>query len=130
MAFTKAHKSEIMSRYEGWVSKSQAIYVLSYKNMNMKSIDTVRAKIRDAGGEIHVVKNTLFQLVLEKKNLSFPKDLMEKSRVLIVQAVEAGFLGVAEIHALVVILPNKIMQIRLVLRFVLRNLVNFFKLTV
>jgi large subunit ribosomal protein L10 len=27
--------------------------------MNMKAIDTLRVKVRDAGGELHVVKNTL-----------------------------------------------------------------------
>jgi large subunit ribosomal protein L10 len=82
LAFTKEQKTEIMNGYENWVDKSEAIYVLSYKNMNMKAIDGVRAKIRESGGEIHVVKNTLFQLVLEKKKLSYPKELLEKSNII------------------------------------------------
>ena len=82
MAFTKARKSEIMNRYESWFDKSEAVYILSFKKMNMKAVDTVRAKIRESGGEIHVVKNTLFQLVLDKKKLTYPKGLMEKSNII------------------------------------------------
>ena len=81
MAFTKEHKAEIIARYENWINQSQAVYVLSFNKMNMKTVDTVRAKIRDAGGEIHVVKNTLFKLVLDKKHLPSPKGFMERSNI-------------------------------------------------
>ena len=76
MAFTKEEKVEIVNIYESWFDKSEAVYILSYKNMSMKTIDEVRAKIRDLGGEIHVIKNTLFKRVLDKKDLSYPQDFM------------------------------------------------------
>jgi len=81
LAFTKERKSEIMARYEDWFNQSQAVYVMSYSKMNMKAIDAVRSKIRDAGGEIHVVKNTLFKLVLDKKKLSYPKGFFDKTNI-------------------------------------------------
>jgi ribosomal protein L10 len=34
--------------------------------MTMKEVDDVRAKAREAGGEMHVVKNTLFSIVMDQ----------------------------------------------------------------
>lgn len=65
MAFTKEQKSEIMKQYQEWMSKSQAIFMLEYGKMRQKDVDAVRAKAREAGGEMHVVKNTLFHSVLD-----------------------------------------------------------------
>ena len=59
MAFTKKHKEEMMEQYEQWLQESQAIFFLEYQNMTMKEIDDLRAKVRETGSEIHVVKNTL-----------------------------------------------------------------------
>jgi large subunit ribosomal protein L10 len=81
LAFTKEHKAEIITRYENWFNQSQAVYVLSFNKMNMKTVDAIRAKIRDAGGEIHVVKNSLFKLVLDGKKLSSPKGFLERSNI-------------------------------------------------
>ena len=71
MAFTKKHKGEMSAQYKKWVSESQAMFVLTYSRMNMKEIDAFRAKVRETGSEIHLVKNTLFDRTLEKSG--FPK---------------------------------------------------------
>lgn len=71
MAFTKKHKGEMTTQYEEWLQKSQALYVLNYVAMNMKAIDDFRAKVRESGGEVHLVKNTLFNLAL--KNQGYPE---------------------------------------------------------
>jgi len=67
LAFTKNEKNEMMARYSGWLEKSQAVFMLEYSKMDMKTIDGIRAKIREAGGEAHVVKNTLMTKVLEEE---------------------------------------------------------------
>lgn len=78
MAFTKNEKGEMSAHYEKWLDKSQAVFVLTYEKMNMKEIDAFRAKVRDTGSEAHLVKNTLFNRVLEAKG--FPKtDFLEKT---------------------------------------------------
>ena len=69
MAFTKEEKSAIISLYESWLDKSQAMFVLEYKKMTQKEIDTLRAKVREVGGEFHVVKNTLMKVVLERRGV-------------------------------------------------------------
>ncbi len=64
MAFTKEQKTQMMEQYKDWVSKSSAVFLVSYTKMTQKDIDALRAKAREAGGEMHVVKNTLFDKVL------------------------------------------------------------------
>lgn len=66
MAFTKKEKTQIMSQYQDWLSKSQAVFLVEYSKMTMKEVDAIRAKAREVGGELHVVKNTLFSLVLDE----------------------------------------------------------------
>lgn len=67
MAFTKDEKSKMMAQYGEWLDNSQALYMLSYDKMDMPTIDAIRNKIREAGGEAHVVKNTLISKSLADK---------------------------------------------------------------
>ena len=66
MAFSKQHKSVLLDTYTEWLKQSQAVFVIEYKKMTMKEIDAMRLKVRDAGGELHVVKNTLMSIALDK----------------------------------------------------------------
>ncbi len=79
MAFTKERKADIVSQYTQWMAKSQAVFILEYSKMNMKAVDAARAKVREAGGELHIVKNTLFKLVLENGGMAQPKGVFEGS---------------------------------------------------
>ncbi len=66
MAFTKKQKTDMMVQYQDWATRSQAVFMLEYNKMNQKDIDALRAKAREAGGELHIVKNTLFSIVLDQ----------------------------------------------------------------
>jgi large subunit ribosomal protein L10 len=83
LAFTKDQKAEIMAAYKRWIGQSQATFMLEYNKMNMKAIDGARAKIRDSGGEFHVVKNTLFKLVLAEAGMKPVKGSLERSTIVI-----------------------------------------------
>jgi large subunit ribosomal protein L10 len=37
--------------------------------MSMKDVDALRGKVRDAGGQLHVVKNTLMSIVLDQAKI-------------------------------------------------------------
>jgi large subunit ribosomal protein L10 len=65
VAFSKQHKNVLIADYERWLGQSQAVFVIEYKKMSMKDIDAMRAKVRAAGGQLHVVKNTLMGLALD-----------------------------------------------------------------
>ncbi len=73
MAFSKEQKGEMVAQYEELLNKSQAIFVLEYKKMTQKEIDSLRARIREAGGEFHMVKNTLMNVALERQGVEQSK---------------------------------------------------------
>ena len=81
MAFTKSEKQKMMEQYSQWLQKSQGVFMLEYSKMDMPTIDEIRAKAREAGGEVHVVKDTLIQKVLEKENYKLQKDITGTSLV-------------------------------------------------
>ena len=69
MAFSKQHKGELLAQYGTWIKNSQVVFVLEYSRMGMKEIDGMRAKVRDVGGQVHVVKNTVMQLALKEAGI-------------------------------------------------------------
>ncbi len=77
MAFTKQEKEQMLSRYEEWLAKNQAVVLLTYKNMTMKDMDALRVKVREIGGEVHVVKNTLLARALESTGFKPDEKLLE-----------------------------------------------------
>jgi len=81
LAFTKEEKTKMIERYEDWVARSQAIFMLEFSKASIKDVEPVRKKAREAGGEMHVVKNTLFGLVLDKLGMD-GKDYLEKSTLI------------------------------------------------
>ena len=78
MAFTKEEKTQLMAQYREWMDRSQAVFLLEYSKMTQKEIDALRAKAREAGGEMHVVKNTLFTNVLNEMGIQ-PGELLERT---------------------------------------------------
>ncbi len=79
MAISKQRKEEVQAQYADWVKRSQAVILVEYSGSNMKSINAIRSKIRESGGEFHVVKNTLARRVLADHGMEFPKDFLVKS---------------------------------------------------
>ena len=59
MALTKEEKETITKKYQEWMEKSTALVLVEYTGVNMNTLDSIRAKVREAGGEFHVIKNTL-----------------------------------------------------------------------
>lgn len=79
MAITKERKREVVSQYQDWMNRSRAMILTEYKGLSMKDIDTLRSRVREAGGEFHVIKNTLGELVFREAGLELPADYFEGS---------------------------------------------------
>ena len=79
MAISKERKEEVLSRYADWVKRSQAVILVEYTGAKMKDLDGIRAKIRESGGEFHIVKNTLVRRAFADNGMELSKDLLEKS---------------------------------------------------
>lgn len=80
MAFSKEKKGEMLAQYEDWLKRSQAMFVLEYRKMTQKELDALRGKVRDAGGEFHIVKNTLMARAIEQAGMQ-PGKMFEGSSV-------------------------------------------------
>ena len=81
MAFTRKEKEVIVNQYKDWIDNSKAFFVLSYKNMTMSAVNEARAQLRDVNGEIHVVKNRLFKLVMDEKGLDYSDSFWEENNL-------------------------------------------------
>ncbi len=79
MAISKQRKEEVLAQYNDWIKRSEAVILVEYTGANMKSLDSLRAKIREAGGEFHVVKNTLVRRVFADNGMEVPGDMLVKS---------------------------------------------------
>lgn len=79
MALSKQRKEETLSTYTDWVRKSQAVILVEYTGARMKVLDAIRAKVRESGGEFHVVKNTLIRRVFAESGMEIPPEYLVKS---------------------------------------------------
>ncbi|HEY5730929.1 MAG TPA: 50S ribosomal protein L10 [Anaerolineales bacterium] len=79
MAVSKERKEEVLAIYADWLKKSEAVILVEYTGVKMKDLDNIRAKIRDVGGEFHVLKNTLARRAFADNGMSLPPDFLVKS---------------------------------------------------
>ena len=79
MAISKQRKEEVLAQYNDWVKRSEAVILVEYTGANMKSLDALRSKVRESGGEFHVVKNTLVRRVFADNYMELPEDYLVKS---------------------------------------------------
>ncbi len=70
MAYTKERKKELVQEYSSLLQNSQAVFMLEYSKLSMKDIDAFRAKVRESGNRVNVVKNTMMNIALKERNIS------------------------------------------------------------
>ena len=79
MALTKQEKETISAKYQEWMEKSIAMVFVEYTGINMKEIDSMRAKVRESGGEFHILKNTLARRVFESVGIEIGEGFLKDS---------------------------------------------------
>ena len=79
MAISKQRKEEVLAQYQDWLKRSEAVILVEYSGANMKVMDALRSKIRETGGEFHVVKNTLARRAFTDNGMNLPADAFVKS---------------------------------------------------
>jgi large subunit ribosomal protein L10 len=89
LAITKERKNELITQYSEWMSRSKALVLTQYVGMTMKDIDNLRAKVRDNGGEFHIIKNTLAKLAFEQAGLTVPEGQFEGSTAIVFAYTDA-----------------------------------------
>jgi large subunit ribosomal protein L10 len=82
LALSKEEKQTIVAEYEDWLKKSEAIFLTEYTGLTMPAFDELRKRIREAGGEFHVVKNTLGKVAFKSAGLDVPQEYLLGSTAL------------------------------------------------
>jgi len=82
LAFTRKEKEAMVDQYRNWVKDSRAFFVMSYQNMGMTAVDQARENLREVNGEIHVVKNRLFRIVMDELNLDYEDGFWEENNMI------------------------------------------------
>jgi large subunit ribosomal protein L10 len=83
LAISKQRKNELLTEYVDWMKRSHAVILVEYSGAKMKDLDTIRAKVRDTGGEFHIVKNTLARRAFKDNGMELPKDYLVKSTAIL-----------------------------------------------
>jgi len=89
LAITKERKNELVAQYSEWVSRSKALVFTQYVGLTMKDIDNLRIKVRDNGGEFHIIKNTLAKLAFEQAGYAVPEEQLEGSTAIVFAYTDA-----------------------------------------
>jgi hypothetical protein len=79
LAISKERKNEALAQYSEWANRSRALIITEYRGLTMKQIDDLRSRLREAGGEFHIVKNTLGKMAFEREGMPLPAGLLEGS---------------------------------------------------
>lgn len=83
MALTKQEKEQVLSQVREWLEKADASIMVEYTGMRMPDLDNVRAKLRESGGEFHVIKNTFIRKVFTESGYEVPADFTDNSTAVI-----------------------------------------------
>jgi len=79
LALSRQMKEEVLAQYASWLKRSEAVFVVEYTGLSVKALDGIRGKIRETGGEFHVLKNTLAIKAFEADGAKISKDVFKKS---------------------------------------------------
>jgi large subunit ribosomal protein L10 len=76
LAISKARKRELVEQYRELIKQSHGMILTSYSGLAVKDIQELRGRIREAGGELHVVKNNLISLALKAADIALPAEAL------------------------------------------------------
>jgi len=78
MPKTRAQKEQLIQKYKEALSQAKAIVFTSLTNLKSKELAELKEKIKAQEGESLVLKNRLFAMALQEKNLSLPAEILDR----------------------------------------------------
>jgi len=73
---TRQRKQQQVEGYRKWLEGSGGLILAGYAGMSVRSFEELRRKVREAGGEFHVVKNRLMILALRQAGMEVPAEAL------------------------------------------------------
>jgi large subunit ribosomal protein L10 len=68
-------KAQVIDQATEWYSKSVGVIFTDYRGLKVKDMQKLRSDLKAKGGEIHVLKNTLFRQAAGDDAASLPDEL-------------------------------------------------------
>ncbi len=76
LPLTRAQKEQLIERYMDLLRNSHGLILADYRGLTVKEIQGLRRQVKDAGGHLQVVKNTLFRIAMQRVDMSVPEDML------------------------------------------------------
>jgi len=77
LAITREKKEKLIADYVDKLTRSKAVFLTDYRGLTVSDMETLRAKIREAGGGYSIVKNTLAARALQAAGLPVPEAMLQ-----------------------------------------------------
>jgi large subunit ribosomal protein L10 len=76
MAISKEKKAQLVGEYQRLLERSQGLVLTSYSGLTMKELEGLRRRLREVGGEFHIVKNSLIDRAASQQGLKLPAEAL------------------------------------------------------
>lgn len=73
MAVSKERKIALVVQYQELLRSSKALVMTAYSGLSVKELEGLRHKIREVGGEFHIVKNNLAKRAFNEVGVPLPE---------------------------------------------------------
>ncbi len=73
MAISKERKQELVTEYKQLLQDHPSFVLTAYSGMTVKELEALRRKIRETGGEFHIIKNKLAYRVFKEAEVALPE---------------------------------------------------------
>lgn len=73
MAISKERKKELVTQYKELLSSNSTLIMTAYSGLSVKEIQGLRSRIREAGGNFHIVKNNLVERAFNEVGVPIPE---------------------------------------------------------
>jgi len=76
LAISRARKEELLDVYRQQMDEGNGFMIASYTALSVAQMQDLRRRVREQDGEVFVVKNTLFTMMLEEAGHKVPESLL------------------------------------------------------
>lgn len=83
MPISKERKEAIVAELTEDLKKTQALILTDYRGLTVADMQTLRNQLRGMKTGLHVAKNTLIELALQRAGMPVPQDLLEGPTALV-----------------------------------------------
>jgi len=73
LAVSKERKKALVVQYQELLRSSNALVMTAYSGLSVKELEGLRHKIREVGGEFHIVKNNLAKRAFNEVGVPLPE---------------------------------------------------------